>query len=488
MSRVAAARGFKSSVVSSMGVATASTGLAFVRQLMIAAYFGVSRELEIYLFAYAVALWVGFGFASVLDSMLVPHLVRRREEGGEEASRALARAIFIVSAALGLVAAALTIAFTGLLAPLIATGFTPEERTTMVRLSVLFVPWVVLYFVYYAAAARHKSAWRFNRVFVAELAVGSVSILTLALAHASVRALPLAYCAGYAAGVAWLLPGSGLLRPSARGSPIGGVLRDAAELYLANQTGTVRNVIDRHFQSLIPAGGIAALGYASQLLMGLSSIIGMREIFVVPISESHRRSERVERLILGLLLLSVPLAGAVACFTPEIVTVLFQHGHFDEVAADQTARVLRILSLTLVTGAVATPLMRVLQIVRRIRLLHVQYLAAAGLALAFGAVFVQVLGLGAEGIAWMNLATSLPGCWLLVHLARKCGVMLSWRPIGVCFAFAVVAAGIAATAALAAASPWTNAWMRLLVGGPVYAGLVAALYGVFWTRLPYAAR
>jgi putative peptidoglycan lipid II flippase len=488
VSGVAAPRSFKSAVVSSMGVATASTALAFVRQLMIAAYFGVSRGLEIYLFAYAVAVWVGFGFASVLDSMLVPHLVRQREEGGDEASRALARAIFLASAALGLAAAALTVGFTGLLAPLIATGFTPEERITMMRLSVLFVPWVVLYFVYYAAAARHKSAWRFNRVFVAELAVGFASIVTLALEHGSVRTLPVAYCAGYAAGVAWLLPGSGLLRRSARSSPIGGVLRDAAELYLTNQTGTVRNVIDRHFQSLIPAGGIAALGYASQLLMGLSSIIGMREIFVVPISESHRRNERVERLILGLLLLSVPLAGAVACFAPEIVTVLFQRGHFDEAAAEQTARVLRILSLTLVTGAVATPLMRVLQIVRRIRLLHIQYLAAAGLVLVFGTIFVQALGLGAEGIAWMNLATSLPGCCILVHLAGRCGVALNWRPIGGCFAFAVLAAGIAATAALGAAAPWTNAWARLLVGGPVYAGLVAALYGLFWTRLPYAAR
>jgi peptidoglycan biosynthesis protein MviN/MurJ (putative lipid II flippase) len=113
------------------------------------------------------------------------------------------------------------------------------------------------------------------------------------------------------------------------------VLRDAAELYLANQTGNVRNIIDRHFQSLIPAGGIAALGHASQLLMGLSSVIGMREIFVVPISESQRRSERVERVILGLVLLSVPLAGAVACFAPDIVTVLFQRGHFNTAAAEQ---------------------------------------------------------------------------------------------------------------------------------------------------------
>jgi len=484
---VASVQSFKSAVVSSMGVAAASTGLAFLRQLMIAAYFGVSRDLEIYLFAYAVALWVGFAFAAVLDSMLVPHLVREREQAGDEASRTLARAIFLVSGGLGLVAAVLTVGFTGLLAPVIATGFTPEERATMVRLAILFVPWVTLYFIYYAAAARHKSVWRFNRVFIAELAVGVVSILSLALAHASVRALPAAYCAGYAAGILWLLPGSGLLQRGQRHGSIGGVVKDAADLYLANQTATIRSIVDRHFQSLIAAGGIASLGYASQLLMGLSSIIGMREIFVVPLSEAQRRNERVERLILGLLLLSVPLAGAVACFAPEIVTILFRRGRFDAAAAAETAQVLRILSLTLVTSAIATPLMRVLQIVRRIRLLHVQYLASAVAALIFGSLFVRGLGLGAEGIAWMNLATSVPGCWLLVHLAARCGIELNWRPIGTCFAFAAATTCIAATAALGAASPWAAAWPRILIGGPVYAVLVAASYGAFWTRLPYAA-
>jgi peptidoglycan biosynthesis protein MviN/MurJ (putative lipid II flippase) len=350
------------------------------------------------------------------------------------------------------------------------------------------VPWVTFYFVYYAAAGRHKSAWRFNRVFAAELIVGIVSILTLALVHGSVRALPAAYCAGYAAGAAWLLPGSGLLRRSLHAAPIGAVLRDAGELYLANQTGSIRSVVDRHFQSLISAGGIAALGYASQLLMGLSSILGMREIFVVPISETHRRNERIGRLILGLLLLSVPLAAAVACFSPEIVTILFQRGRFNAAAAAETARVLRILSLTLVTSAIATPLVRVLQIARRIRLMHVQYLASAALVLLFGVIFVQALGLGAEGIAWMNLATSLPGCWILVHLAGRCGIALNWRPIGAGFAFASVVSAVASFAALGAASHWTNDWLRLLVGGPVFAGIVAMVYGAFWSRLPYAAR
>ena len=120
--------------------------------------------------------------------------------------------------------------------------------------------------------------------------------------------------------------------------------------------------------------------------------------------------------------------------------------------------------------------------------MHIESLASAVFVLAFGSAFVLWMGLGAEGIAWMNLATSVPTCWLYVHLAGRCGVELNWRPIGSSFAFAALTAGLAGAAAHAASSPWANPWLRLLVVGTLFASIVAAFYGAFWTRLPYAAR
>ncbi len=478
---------FLTIAASAMSVATASLALAFVRQLLIAAYFGASRALEIYLFAYAVANWVGFALGIALDSIVVMHLVRRREAAGAEASRALARAAFWTSVAIGLAASVLAAAATYVLAPVIATGFTAAERAMLSRLAWSFLPWICFLLPYYAAAARHKSEWRFKRVFVAELLVGAVSIAWLVVSHGSVRQLPAAYAAGYAVALVSLLPGSQLLGRARGKPPLRPLLRDVGELYLANQTGNVPSIADRHFQSLINPGGIAAIGYASQLLMGVASLIGMREIFIVPLAETERRNERIERLVVGMLLLSVPLAGAIACFAPEIVRVLFERGRFDAAAAELTAGVLRILAVTLVVGAVTTPLLRMLQIVRRIHLMYVYYLGFALFTLAAGFILISGLHLGAQGIAWMNLGAGVPSVAVLAALAARCGIVLRWWRIGGYMLFAAAVTAAAAAASLAAAASFTEAVPRLLVGGAAYAAMAAVLYLLAWRRLPYGA-
>ena len=470
-----------------MSVATASLGLAFARQLLVAAYFGASREFEIYLFAYAVANWVGFALGIALDSVAVIHLVRSRETASEAGSRALARAAFLASGAMGLAASALMVVATYLLTPVIATGFTADERVMLGRLAWYFVPWVCVLLPYYAAAARHKSEWRFKRVFFAELLVGAVSIAWLVVDHSSIRQLPIAYCIGYGAGLLCLLPGSRLIGPAGR-APLSAMLRDVGELYLANQVGNVPGIADRHFQSLVSPGGIAAIGYSSQLIMGISSLIGMREIFIVPLSEVEHRNERIERLIVGMLLMSVPIAGAVACFAPEIVRLVLQRGRFDAVAADLTSGVLRILALTLVVGAVSTPLARVLQIVRRIRLMHVYYLSTATFLLVSGAILIGWLHLGAQGIAWMNLAASVPGCAVLGCLVARCGIVLRWWRIGRFLTFAIAVTAAAAAPSLVIAAAFADVVPQLLLGGACYAAVAAGLYALAWSHLPYASK
>ncbi len=347
---------FLSFAASAVGVSAGSLILSFLRQLLIAAYFGATRGLDIYFIAYAVANWVAFSLATSIESVAVIHLVRARESAGEAA--VLGGASLRMSACIGMIAAPALVAATYLLAPVVATGFSPAERAELVRLTLWFAPWICLLLPYYVMAARYKSEWRFHRVFVAEILVGITSIVWLAVNHGSIRQIPLAYAAGYVAALLWLLPGSRIVMASGRTS-LRPLLRDTGALYLTNQVGNIPGIVDRHFQSFVAPGGIAAIGYASQLLMGVSSLIGMRDIFIVPLSEAKDRDRRLERLVIGMLLLSAPAAGVIASFAPEIVRILFERGRFNAEAADITASVLRILALSLVVSAVTTPLARV---------------------------------------------------------------------------------------------------------------------------------
>jgi putative peptidoglycan lipid II flippase len=457
-------------------VSALSQALGFLRQLLIAAFFGISRDLDIYLVVFAVANMIVFTFGTIFDSVAVPRLVQLRERDGEEAARALAASVFRLSWLLGGVATLVMLAALPLLAPIVATGFDPAERSDLSHLAWYFLPWLLLCLPYYAAAARHKGKRNFNRVFAAEIVIACISIGYLVLRHAAVADLPLAYGAGYAVGLLVLMPGSGLLRRGSGGRPLRQVLRNIGELFLANQTGSVGVLTDRHFQSLIPPGGIATVNYPAQLVNGLSTLLIFREIFVVPLAEKERRSEKLERLLAGLVLLAVPVVAFSACFAHDVVSILFQRGRFDAAAVNLTAPVFQIYVFVVIPAVITTPLARLFQIIDRIGLIHILYLSSALSLAGFGYLFVSVLGWGAVGVAWMQLLSAIVTCAVTASLTSRFGTVLNWWRIGRYGFFAAVVAGAATLAAIAAASPLDAPLGRLLAGGAAFALVVAGGY------------
>ncbi|MGE5538260.1 MAG: lipid II flippase MurJ [Gemmatimonas sp.] len=480
----AAPRRFVGVVASAVGVSIGVQALAFVRQVLIAAYFGISRDLDVYLVAYAVATIVAFTFSATFDSAVVPRLVQTRAVRGDAGFQSLATALFRVSCGLGLAAAAALIAVTPLLVPLVATGFDVGERGAVSELVWSFAPWVVLCLPYYAAAAWHKSRRAFNRVFAAELLIGVVSIAVLVSVHDRVEILPLAYAAGYGAALVLLVAGTGLLSLSGgRADGVGAVLRSVGELYVANQTGSVTAMIDRHYQSLVPPGGIAAVGFAGQIITGLTGLLTFREIYIVPLSEHERRDEKLERLLIGLVVLAIPASVFGLCFAYEATDILFRRGRFDADAARVTADVLGVYILSVVPSVVTTPLARMLLIVDRVSWMHLYYLASAAILAAGGYVFVRVLDLGTQGVAWMLLVNAVGGCAAMAVLTGRFGIRPRWGRVLRYAVYAGFAAAVAFLCARLAAAPFVSSWARLAAGTPAYGAVVAMLFFIVRSRL-----
>lgn len=473
---------FAVAVASAMGISAVGQALGFFRQILIAAFFGISRQVDIYLMAYVVANMIVFTFGSIFDSVAVPRLVQLRERHGEKREQALATAVFRFSWLIAVAASLAMLVGVMILAPIIASGFSAAERSAMWHLAWYFLPWTLLYVPYYAAAARHKATRNFNRVFAAEIVIGAVSIASLVSFHADITRLPLAYGAGYGAGLALLLSPK-IVGGSGRDGAVRNVLRNVGELFVANQTGNIQTVVNRHFQSLVPVGGIAAIGYAVQLVNGLSALLLFREIFVVPLSETERRSEKLERLISGLLLLALPTATFIACFAPEIVRVLYQHGHFNAGAVELTAAVLRISVFGLIPSLVLTPLFRMFQIVDRIGLANAVYLVSSAFLLILGYILIQRMALGAPGIATMLVGNSAFCTIVTGVFVARAGITIAWMRLAKYAAFAAVVSIAAAALALIAVTPLLESWLRILVGGGVFGAVVFGAYFLIRTRL-----
>jgi putative peptidoglycan lipid II flippase len=419
-----------------------------------------------------------FNFSGIFDSIAVPHLVRARENNGLKVALALARSIFWLSL---LISAVTSIVFLGaipLLAPIFATGFPLEERAQLAGLAWYFLPWTVISVPYYAVAARYKMEWRFNRVFIGEVIVVAVSIAFIGVWHGNIRMLPLAYASGYGVGLIQLVAGAGLWRrvTDAVSPSVRAVLRNIGEMFLANQAGSLASLVDRHMQSFIVPGGIGAINYSTQIVASLSSLLTFREIYVVPLTQQADRARRLERLLSGLLLLAVPLAGLVACFAPELVTILLQRGRFDATAAMLTTQALRISALSIVTGTVCLPMLRMFQILDRIRFTQALFLLSALEYAVFGYIFVMLLGLEVRGVAYMQIASSAVSAIVAAGLLSRCGIRPNWWQVLSPLLFALVVSGTASLVAILAVSGLENAWARLIGGGATYGVVILIFY------------
>jgi putative peptidoglycan lipid II flippase len=235
-------------------------------------------------------------------------------------------------------------------------------------------------------------------------------------------------------------------------------------------------MVDRHFQSFVPAGGVGAINYSAQLIMAFGGLLSFREVFLVPLAQELDRTVRLERLLCGLVLVAAPLTGIVVCLAPEIVTVLFQRGRFDAEATAMTAQVLRINAFGLTTGALFMPMMRMFQILDRIHLMHLLFLTLALSSAISGYLFVVGLGLGVRGVAIMQVTSGAASCVMAGWLLGRCGIRPAWRQVAGYFLFASIVSVAAFAVATIAISGQNDPWGRLVVGATVYGLLLLLCY------------
>lgn len=468
-------------VASAFGVSILQQVIGLLRQILIAAFFGLSRDFDGYMVAYGLATMVVFNLSGVFDTVVVSRLVQVRERDGEAAFWRASNRVLLQALAAGTLFAVGFVAVLWLALPIVTAGFTPAERAFVGHLGWYFIPWVIVIAPYYALSAHLKATWQFPWVFGAEILAIVVSIVALWFDHATVVSLPIAYMAGYAAAALLLLTRRGL-RMSDRSVHPPGLMASMTKQYLSIQVGTATGFADRYFQSFLMPGGISALGYVGLIVNNLSSLLTFREIYVVPLTAEVGREQRLGRMLQGLVLISIPCALFFVVYAEPIVTVLLQRGKFTPEAAALTAAVLRIQALSLLVSTMVAPLERIFQILDRLSLTQIRYLSAFIATLAFQSFFVFYLGMDVRGIAWGWFCNSIVVLALVIVMVRRCGVTIRWRGILANAAFA------AATAAVAIAISWPlgshyTGLVELIVGGGLYGAVVALSYFLARARL-----
>jgi putative peptidoglycan lipid II flippase len=468
-------------VISTFGITILQQFVGLARQILIAAIFGLSRGYDQYLVVYAVATMVVFNTASVFDTVAVSRLVRIRENLGRDAFWRSSNRLLLQAILGGLLFAVGLVALVHLLLPIIAAGFTADERASVAELTVYFVPWILVIVPYYAMSAHLKALWDFHWVFGAETVAMVVSIFVLSLWHDSAICLPIAYGSGYFVALVMLFLRRGIVRSKAVAAPAG-LLGGMANQHLANQIGVAAGLVDRYFQSFLAIGGISALGYTGQIVNNLSSLMTLREIYVVPLSSEIGRDEKLQRMLQGIVLVSIPCTFFIAEFATPLVAVLFQRGQFTPEAAILTGDILRISAFSLVITSLLAPMARLFQILNRISYTHALYLVSLVCTAAFQYLLVFRLGWDVYGIAWATLANSAVVTLVVAGLIRRCGVVVDWyRVLG--HALLAVAVSVAAVAVSWLGTARFAGLPALVVGSALFGLVVAGCYFLVRRRL-----
>ena len=473
-------RRFVFHVTSTMAISVALQVVGLARHILIAAFFGVSRDMDGYLVLYALVTLVVFNLSNVFDTVAVSQLVQIRTENIEAfwsgSTRLLIQSLFA-----GICMAFVFLLVLRLAMPIVAAGFSNTERTHLLSLANYFLPWILIIVPYYAVASHLKALWQFHWVFGSELITVMVSIAALCFFHDSIVDLPVAYFAGYLAAGTILLARRGLHRAKTGTQPVR-IAGNMASQHLASQIGTINGLADRYYQSFLTAGGISSLGYAGQIVNNLSSLLTFREIYVAPLSSEVGRSEKVERVLKGVVLISIPVAIFIFYFADTITEVLFQRGNFNAEAASATANALGILALSLVSSSILAPLQQIFQITNRVLFTHAFYASSLLGIVVLQYLFVFVLKWDVRGFAIATVMNSVFVTIVVAYLVRKCGVVVAWLSV---FAYTTYAAAFAVSASLVAerGSSSFSGLAKLLVAGPLFGSIVIAGYVLIHRRI-----
>lgn len=476
----------------------AAIGVAFLREVLIAYYFGTGAEADAYLVAYALPLVLYTVMTTVLPLVLVPALERAKPDT-EDGKRLLAGTNTVLALSLGTLSVLMWLG-----APVIIRLQAPGLDAATARLAVglfgVMVPIVLLLSLAWVACSWLFSLKRFVLPAFAKVLFNLVGVGALVgfAGRYGIRAAAGGVLAGAVLQLAVLIPSwvrGGMPFASWREarSPQVRALIGASLIMIPVQANLyLYLLVDRFLASMLPQGTIALLSYADKVIKAFSGVtVAALGVVIFPyLAEmvSGDRREDLDRLIrfairlTALIVLPVQV-GLMAAGQP-LVRLLFERGAFLPEDTALTTVAMNYQLIGLFASALSLVFYRALFAFQRYKTALGVSVAAIVINIAAKAALMPALGFIA-----MPLGTSIAAILEVIIVAytlrrevrcfREAAV---YRDVGKVLV-AAAASGATAYVALerlgAMGGVWAAAWAQVMalvaVCAIVYVGALALL-------------
>ncbi|MFW5734083.1 MAG: murein biosynthesis integral membrane protein MurJ [Oceanidesulfovibrio sp.] len=410
----------------------------FLKEIQVAASFGLSSGLDLYLLVLAVAV-LGAGLLSGAFQISFVPAWSKAAAAGEERQSLLSAAVTMALAAGGALWAAAIFVLPEIL-PLLSSSLERTGAGQTRQLAVILGSLLVISPVNGLAHGVLQSERRFflSSLLPALSHVAAFTALFAAGEHATVTLLAVAVAAGLAletAALAVLLKMRGLLLTPGRfsGPRERRLLSHAGRLALASMFMSCTVLVDRAMAAVLGEGSVAALSYGDRvpnLIRGLGSVALATAVLPFYSEQAAagdwRGARRVlNRFTLLALAAGVPITIAAVAFSEDIIRLLFVRGEFDAADAALVSQVQTAYLFQAPTNLAAAVSMRLLAAFGRTGAIA----RATATALAVNVVgnLVLMRFFGVAGIAWSTAAVNL-FIFLATQMAAR-RVLASEHPV-----------------------------------------------------------
>ncbi|WP_448524118.1 murein biosynthesis integral membrane protein MurJ [Pseudothermotoga sp.] len=339
--------------------------LGFVREILIANFYGAQAVIDSYLVASVLPLTIAGLIGGALTIVFIPVFIDEREKSGEEAAWDGTNSLITVSLFYLLLMLCLGYVIAPFFIRAIAPGFTQERLRLAISFSVVMMPSLV----FSGLLGLFTGIFNSYRLFTLPTLVGllynvCLMVFLLIARNHPLLSLGVGSTSAIALQVVILCLVARKMWPLLRMNflfshpMLKKVWRLMLPIFVGTGVGYLNLIVDRIFASFLPEGTIAALNFAVRVRdipLGLF-VVALSHV-VYPVTSSQVAQGKIEefkelfaRSLETLWLFVIPASVGLLMLPQQTVRVLFERGAFTAQATTTTGQALFFYSLGLFAG------------------------------------------------------------------------------------------------------------------------------------------
>ena len=406
-----------------------SKGLGFIRDAIIAAFFGASYQTDAFFFASSMP---GIPAISItLSTVFLPLYVKKRTNFGKEAGDGFASKVLTVGIIIAIAISAIAIIFSPIIVSLLAPGFDAMTRNLAIKYTRVITSTLFLVMTHYMLLAILNANKQFGvpQLSGALLNLFYIAAVTLGAKSLGINSLVVGALLGAVGQVAYL----GLVsRKVFRYRPVFtfdedvlAVFKLALPVLLGNAVIQIHEIVDQLIGSTLPSGTISVLTYGLTLSNLVKTIIinALSSVYYPYISEAVAKdndqllNNLINKTFIGLTLTLLPITAITIVTSREIISIVYERGSFSPENASLTSGVLMCYALGFAFSGIRELSSKTLYAVNRMSIVTMNGAIAVLINVILSYTLSKIMGV--SGIALATSAAEIVTACLLMNSVRQ---------------------------------------------------------------------